>query len=612
MKCDSEKLREMLNYLNENGLDGVPFWLPMQLSTADEKNLDVRFWKILAYIFGTRTIERDYKRANELLAAKDTPKEPRFYFLGGLLYLFGKPNALNNALVCLTRACTSPTKESWYYLGACQYKVAEEHKVPDDYKYSSDNTKKSALTYYLTLLTSAYASFYNAYQMGAQEALLGMAKCSLASEKFRYSPAMNAVVQQAIDQEIIFDFQCAERAAQMGYAEGWQVILARTSITKPNVNTIKNRVLPAFDTQTSVTLDSIISAWSIEHNISLSYYLSQRFPQEDALVHYIAGVAHECGIYNKMSNGKMAKKEFEAAVHAKSDSCGFIKELANEHLVHVCSLEGYETNFTDWSSSRKIPNELLLFLQYSAECATEIANRSFPERDRKKREFIWWYKLRYAAELSAECNTEKGRLLIEARSPNAIYMMANLSKSLYINPLKTISNAKWQNYVRWLKLATETGSGSPEAEYLLAHALAFEKCQDSEHRYLGQDNWYRKYDKKYDDEIVVHLKNATLCGHRQAEFELIKAARYGCVESCVMKPEDIANGFKSLMYEGIEEARYEYAFCQYYGLTSQKEDSFSHDLYAAACADYGCARTIYEKLHGFTYWDDIDRGCQEI
>ena len=30
MKCDSDKLTEMLNYLNEDGLDGVPFWLSMQ------------------------------------------------------------------------------------------------------------------------------------------------------------------------------------------------------------------------------------------------------------------------------------------------------------------------------------------------------------------------------------------------------------------------------------------------------------------------------------------------------------------------------------------------------------------------------------------------------
>lgn len=179
----------MLNYLEEDGLDGVPFWLSMQLSTADESNSDVRFWKILAYIFGTRTIECNYEKANKLLTATDTPKEPRFYFLCGLLYLLGKSNALDRALVCFTRACTNPTRESWYYLGDCQYKIAEKHRVPDDYKYSSESKKKSDFSYYCTLLMNAYVSYYNAYQMGSTEALIGMAKCDVASERFRNAPS---------------------------------------------------------------------------------------------------------------------------------------------------------------------------------------------------------------------------------------------------------------------------------------------------------------------------------------------------------------------------------------------------------------------------------------
>lgn len=308
----------------------------------------------------------------------------------------------------------------------------------------------------------------------------------------------------------------------------------------------------------------------------------------------------------------MAKKEFEAAVHAKSDFCGFIKDLAKEHLIHVCSLSGYESNFFDWSNSRKIPKELLLFLQYSTECATDVANRTFPEQERRKREFIWWYKLRYAMELPKESDNEKGKMLIETRSPNAIFMMAKLSLSLYVTPLKTIANAKSRNYIRWLTLATETGSGCPEAEYALAHALVDEKCREVEHRYLGHDVWYGKYDKRYDDDIVNHLKKAMKWGHKKAEFELLIVARYGCIESCTMNPETIAQEFKKLRNEGIEEARYEYAFCQYDGLTNEKEKEFRTDLYAAACADYRSARAIYEKINGFTYWDDIDRGCQEI
>lgn len=597
--------QDFIAYLEKGGLEGVPFYLSLQLDIAKATDPDIRYWLILAYIIGCSRIGKDVNKAKELLLAKETPKSARFDFLSGLLYLQkGAPYSPSRALICFTRACVEPSREHWYYLGECQLAHALELNVTEDHRHSSDPQKTKAFSLYQEWLSNAYASFYNAYEMGSLEALLGMGKCEDAANPLRCWPAMNAAVHRSIDDGLTLNYLCCEKAAKMGLAEGYQKATDR-------MHYCPRMIEDPFETLQTVTYKQLLELWNREHNIAVAYWMSRHYNQEDALPHYVSGVVYECGLMGFAQDGARAKEEFELAANAKLDESGFVRDLAQEHLIHICSLKGYDKNFYDFSyRSNRPPREALLYLEYMAEYGNDSWSVG---HDSDKRRFSWWYRLRLAQHLK-NAPKRQGELLVATHSPDAICMMAEISDDLYSNPLLTSIDPRFRNKMLWYKVAQNMGSGCPVAEYKLATCYMMEKAKaESKKYFVNYLEWYKKSEPTFDKLIIEQLKKAARWGLMEAEFELLYAMRYGNIQTEVMRPEEIAIGFKTLKEKGHEKAKFEFAFCEYeqFGV-SEKGGDFSRVIYEAACDDYGCARAIHEKLSGFTYWDDYDRGCQEI
>lgn len=589
-------IAEEISRFERLGLEDALSFSPCSwLKNGDEKIGDVRYWKILSYIMGTRDFPKDYKRAREMLESADTPNEERFAFLSGLLYLLQYGN-LTYAEVFFMRACMRPTRESWYYLGECQYQLAQKLQVPEKYKFSTDISCRNAYEKYVQHLVRAYTSFSNSYNLGSSEALLGMGKCSLAADSLR---GKNLAMERRFHtQDLCYEHICYYKAAELGYAKGWLeyskfgFVKSRECVCVPLANDVP------------ITAEMIEKVWSEEHNISKAYWLSQRYDQSDALPHYILGVVYECGVFGFTMDGGKAVAEFRIAAAAEHDILGYVKNFAQEHIAHIASLREYKRNFGSlgYGVDDSVPDVVRSFWEYEVAVANDKCF-AYPFPDERWRKFLWWYAFRLAISIHDDI-TKKSSLLISTHSPEALLLMAKTN--LYNHPLHTYIHASTENQIGWIDASIKQVGGCPEAFYAKARAFISLKTN-----HLATA-WYMHKDDAYDNVIINALKQAAEWGFVLAKYELLMAARYG-VGIYEKSKEEVAKGFLALKNEGHVESRFEYTFCQYehFGV-EERAENFHEELFNAACANYGKAREFYEELCGFTYWADIDRGCQEI
>lgn len=664
----------MLSGLEKTGLADVGFKGNVKkLMTVPADNVEVLYWKTLAFLVGTLSVHRDLRSARQLLDKVSENNEPRFQMLRGILAMAeseGKDiDKLQMAESCFVEAstCEELRKEVLYCLGKCRFalliaKCDLDLENGPVYKIDSENKGRNVLVarchpsphlsspeYQLKVektqlilekvkdryraegggeriaewrksLQRACQDFYDSYRLGSVEALIEIARCIHANDHlngwaFRLintkSCKGHSFIKELRVPEFEHAYQCYKVAAGHGLAEGWG-LWEQFSVLQSE---------PWHPTSDIVDEQDILAAWIDWHNVSRAYSLSLKYNQEDALVHYIAGVVHECGLCGFDKDGMVALKEFEKAQQSDSDVLGFVKDLAKDHLMHIGCLKGYESNFHPYVGAHESKAIMLKYLEYWIERGkTDVI---YDRQDKKcllMRKFRWWYSLGYVlAHLScynwrdmvcAEKRRMLAQKLLDSDSPEGLFLMSRLD--LYEVPLKIKANAKWNNELNWLKYATVFHGGSSDANYWLAKRLIEEK---SSLAFASRGRLIDAEESLYNSEIVRKLETASLCGHQRAEFEILMAARYGNSLGIEKSPEEIANGFLQLSRKGYREAGYEYAFCQYdqFGVTCDIEDCYA-GISAAACVyhGYGRGRAIYEKIWGHTYWGDLDRGCQEI
>ena len=648
---------EVINILSSLQESGLIESAVIKLINVQTNDRDVLYWKILVFLVGTRMISQDLEVAKQLLARIPEDDEPRFQMLRGLLAMADSGGSdicmLQRAESCFLKASSEPTKEIWYCLGVCRYKLVVakcDFNIETGYRLMSpefSNAAKRIRAFYfaggaekirewITLLKSSCCNLYESYQLGSVEALIEIAKCveafnhlnllvSLIRDpkdkmcKFLTKELLDLGMNSKICPEFRHSCDCYRLAAGKGLAEGWKLLHNR------NLSKCTSEPSPSC----RVDENTILEAWTIRHNISQAYYLSQMYNQADALPHYIAGVVLECGFCGFEPNLTIALGEFEKALSAKSDVLGFVKELSKDHLTHLGYRYGLEC-------------EVLKYLEYEIErdkndriLCDRISLGKYKSQDHElmMRRFRWWYGLRYVLARCPSSNLNDRRhffessqkvnvstrerlaqILLDSGSPEGLFIMSALG--LYETPLHIKANARLDNQLDWLRYSTVYNGGCSDGNYLIACKLLGERDD-----LLRLGRLTASKEEAYNAEIVRRLEMASMWGHMKAEFDILMAARYGYINGCYKieipkSPEEIANGFLRLRDRGYTKAGYEYAFCQYdqFGVKCDVKDCYDW-IRAAAYVyhGYGRGRTIYNKIWSYpTYWEDIDRGCQEI
>lgn len=623
-----KNLSEILNYFRTGGLNSIPFGRinELNIEKCDSRNVEVRYWLGLAYLLGTDQVEKNVKKAWEVLAP-NCEFDERLSFCYGYAYLngLGVELSLERAVKWLEMACKEPNCTSLYYCGECyrlmaesmrnenphafdfteeeEYDISDYEAIDDDLDLPINDSEFSVARNSVgELYSEAMLRYLHAAELGCAEAYYWAGRC------LRDVPSASGVVFHRRVGSVRRDSEYFQLAAENGLAEGWTPGFGSHKVCSPNRNIAKSE---------DCLYDAMKTEWLYSCNVSRAYYLANRLTIDDALVYYIKGVVHECGLCCLKRDGKAARTQFNAAIEASSDRLGYVKWLAQEHLTHVCSMKRYDFNFAGHSLSiEDAPSAAIKYFEYmvAASEAEFDFNYDFEEGKRDWRCCIWWYRIRLA--YAIHDFREKAKILTggrwHAKSPDAAFLMSHYE--LLRHTLDVQSEVARNNREKWLKMAAD--EGSVDALLSLAHLyqgikrgrIFLRKKGD----FGGFGCWYSYVDDEYDKKIIEKLREAYGFGCLDAGYELGMCARYG-KDIVDMSSEEAFALFKKNSEMGHRESLYEYAFCLYDGYGVEKNIELAKmGISSAARADYGRGRCLYDTLFGFTYWDDYDRGIQEL